>query len=488
MSMIQVEHLTFSYDGSYDTIFEDVSFQIDTDWKLGFIGRNGRGKTTFLNLLLGRYEYQGKIHSPVQFDYFPFAVPDLTESALEITQTVCPELELWELCRELSLLEVDEEVLYRPFQTLSHGERTKVLLAALFLKQGHFLLIDEPTNHLDRHAREVVSTYLKRKKGFILVSHDREFLDGCIDHVLSINKTNIEVQKGNFASWQQNKDWQDQYELAENNKLKREIHRLDQAAKKARDWSDKTEKEKFGEGAVDRGYLGHKAAKMMKRSKTAQRRRIAAVEEKSQLLKNIDKADALFLKPEKHYSDILVQAKDLSLFYGGKEVCSNIDFVLRQGARIAVVGKNGSGKSTLLKLLAGEQIKYQGMLQTASGISISYVPQDTSFLKGTLKDFAQESKIEESRFKTILRKFDFSRLQFEKDMEEFSEGQKKKVVIARSLCQSAHLYLWDEPLNFIDVLSRIQIQELIVHCRPTMMFVEHDGAFVDQVATETLQL
>lgn len=488
MSMIQVEHLTFSYDGSYDTIFEDVSFQIDTDWKLGFIGRNGRGKTTFLNLLLGRYEYQGKIHSPVQFDYFPFAVPDLTESALEITQTVCPELELWELCRELSLLEVDEEVLYRPFQTLSHGERTKVLLAALFLKQGHFLLIDEPTNHLDRHAREVVSTYLKRKKGFILVSHDREFLDGCIDHVLSINKTNIEVQKGNFASWQQNKDWQDQYELAENNKLKREIHRLDQAAKKTRDWSDKTEKEKFGEGAVDRGYLGHKAAKMMKRSKTAQRRRIAAVEEKSQLLKNIDKADALFLKPEKHYSDILVQAKDLSLFYGGKEVCSNIDFVLRQGARIAVVGKNGSGKSTLLKLLAGEQIKYQGMLQTASGISISYVPQDTSFLKGTLKNFAQESKIEESRFKTILRKFDFSRLQFEKDMEEFSEGQKKKVVIARSLCQSAHLYLWDEPLNFIDVLSRIQIQELIVHSRPTMMFVEHDGAFVDQVATETLQL
>ena len=82
MSMIQVEHLTFSYDGSYDTIFEDVSFQIDTDWKLGFIGRNGRGKTTFLNLLLGRYEYQGKIHSPVQFDYFPFSVPDLTESSL----------------------------------------------------------------------------------------------------------------------------------------------------------------------------------------------------------------------------------------------------------------------------------------------------------------------------------------------------------------------------------------------------------------------
>lgn len=104
-------------------------------------------------------------------------------------QEVCPNAESWELMRELSYLDVDADVLWRPFETLSNGEQTKVLLAALFLNKGHFLLIDEPTNHLDTAAREKVSAYLKKKKGFILVSHDRCFLDGCVDHILSLNRT-----------------------------------------------------------------------------------------------------------------------------------------------------------------------------------------------------------------------------------------------------------------------------------------------------------
>ena len=129
MSMVKIERLTFSYPTSYDAIFEDVSFQIDTDWKLGFVGRNGRGKTTFLNLLLGKYEYSGKISSSVEFDYFPYPVPDMGRWTKEVLQEVCPQAEEWELLRELSYLEVGPEVLWRPFGTLSNGEQTKVLLA-----------------------------------------------------------------------------------------------------------------------------------------------------------------------------------------------------------------------------------------------------------------------------------------------------------------------------------------------------------------------
>lgn len=132
MSMIKVENLTFSYPTSYDNIFEDVSFQIDTDWRLGFVGRNGRGKTTFLNLLMGNYEYSGKIISSVQFDYFPYSVSDKSRWTEEILQEICPSREEWELLRELSYLEVAPEVLWRPFETLSNGEQTKVKLAALF--------------------------------------------------------------------------------------------------------------------------------------------------------------------------------------------------------------------------------------------------------------------------------------------------------------------------------------------------------------------
>ena len=169
MSMIRVENLTFAYPSSYDNIFENVNFQIDTDWKLGFVGRNGRGKTTFLNLSLGKYEYHGKIQASVQFDYFPYPVNNKNRLTTDILSEVCPLAEEWELLRELSYLEVRDDVLWRPFFTLSNGEQTKVLLAALFLNDGHFLLIDEPTNHLDMKARETVSAYLKRKKGFILI-------------------------------------------------------------------------------------------------------------------------------------------------------------------------------------------------------------------------------------------------------------------------------------------------------------------------------
>lgn len=132
MSMIKVENLTFSYPSSYDTIFDNVNFKIDTNWKVGLVGRNGRGKTTLLNLLLEKYEYSGKIVSSVQFDYFPYIVDDKKQMTIDILNEVCPTATEWELMRELSYLDVKSDVLWRAFETLSNGEQTKVLLAALF--------------------------------------------------------------------------------------------------------------------------------------------------------------------------------------------------------------------------------------------------------------------------------------------------------------------------------------------------------------------
>ena len=116
------------------------------------------------------------------------------------------------------------------------------------------------------------------------------------------------------------------------------------------------------------------------------------------------------------------------------------------------------------------------------------MPQSTQHLRGSLADYAKEQGIDESRFKAILNKLDFSRTQLEKSMEHFSQGQKKKVLIARSLCEEAHLYLWDEPLNYIDVFSRIQIEDLLLHFAPTMIFVEHDRAFTQHIAQKEVQL
>lgn len=492
MSLINVTNLTFSYDGSYDNIFENVSFQIDTDWKLGFTGRNGRGKTTFLNLLLGKYDFSGSISAKVTFEYFPFKVTNPEDSTLEVIEHIYPDYLHWQVMRELSLLQVSEDVLYRSFETLSNGEQTKVLLATLFLKENSFLLIDEPTNHLDMSARKNVSDYLKTKRGFILVSHDRAFLDNCVDHILSINKTNIEIQKGNFSSWWENKKMQDNFELAENEKNRRDITRLTIAAKQTSDWSNKVEKTKFGTRnsgvRPDRGYLGHKAAKMMKRSKTIEARQQSAIEDKAKLLKNIESAERLKISQLNFYIDRMIELENVSIFYGDKTACEHVSFTIEQGERIALWGKNGSGKSSIIKLICGENIAYTGSFRKASQLKISYVSQDTSYLRGNLTDYSAEHKIDESLFKTILRKLDFARVQFEKDMSDFSGGQKKKVLIAKSLCDKAHLHIWDEPLNFIDVISRLQIEELLLEYSPTILFVEHDTEFCKNIATKIIEL
>ena len=492
MALIDISNLSFTYDGSYDPVFQNVSVQLDTDWRLGFIGRNGRGKTTLLRLLMGEGEYTGTISSPEKFDYFPFPVPDRGADGLEVAEALRPQVEQWRLLRELRLLDLDEGVLYRPFQTLSNGEQTRFLLALLFLQDHRFLLIDEPTNHLDREGRALVADYLARKKGFILVSHDRAFLDRCVDHVLVFNRTGLEVQRGNFSTWWQNKEYRDQFEQAEQDRLKKDIKRLDEAARRTAGWSEAAEKTKYATRnsglRPDRGFIGHKAAKMMKRSKAVEERRQSAVEEKSKLLKDRETAEDLKLHPLEHPQRRLVECTELTIDYGGGPVNPPASFTVERGERVALTGRNGTGKSSLLKLILGEAVPHSGALRLASGLMLSCVPQDTSFLTGDLRDFARDSGIDESLFKAILRKLDFERVQFEKDMGAYSGGQKKKVLIARSLCQQAHLYLWDEPLNFVDVYARMQIERLILEYRPTMLFVEHDGAFVDRVATKTVEL
>lgn len=279
MSMIKVDNLTFSYPTSHDNVFENASFQIDTDWKLGFVGRNGRGKTTFMNLLLGKYDYSGKIHSSVQFDYFPYEVEDKTRCASEIFAEIAPMAEEWELIRELSYLQMEAD---------------------------------------------------------------------------------IEVQRGNFSSWLSNFENMQEFELSKNERLQKDIKRLNQSAQQKGNWSSKAEAEKFGNGPVDRGFISHKASKMMKRSKSIEARQQKAIGEKSGLLKNIARTEHLKLHPVKYHKDILLDVSDIVIHYDDKDVSIEHSFSIRQGDRLFIDGRNGSGKSSLLKLIAGENINYSG--------------------------------------------------------------------------------------------------------------------------------
>ena len=194
--------------------------------------------------------------------------------------------------------------------------------------------------------------------------------------------------------------------------------------------------------------------------------------------------------PQEFHKELYIVAQDFGLRYEGKTVLQNFRFELHRGERVLLRGANGCGKSSFIKAVLGNagNAEISGRLEIPAGLRISYVNQDTSGLSGVLKDYARMHGLDESMLKALLRQLDFERTQFDKRMEEYSEGQKKKVLLATSLLTPAHLYIWDEPLNFIDVFSRMQLEQLILKYQPTMLLVEHDTVFGEKVATRIVDI
>lgn len=381
MGTIILKNLTYAYGDYYKPIFKDVNLELDTDWKLGLIGRNGRGKTTLLNLIHGNIEtYQGTIQKSVATEIFPYRYSQKYEKTLDlIKDNIVPYFEL-EGEMEM-LLQEGTDAAYMAYASLVNqyseleGYEIEALIIALFLRKNHFLLLDEPTNHLDIEGKAVLAAYLAKKKGFIIVSHDRNFLDGVIDHVLSINKGSIDIEKGTFSSWNHNRVIKDQFELRTRDRLMAEVKALEKAAKESRRFSFEKEGEK--KGAADKGFVGARAVRLMKRAKNFERRRQNQLDEKKSLLKNYEEIPKLVIKQERVRSEDLIKIQS--------------------------------------ELLIGES--YQ-----------------------------------------------------------------------EALWKTGFLIIFDEPLNYMDLFFREQLEKAIKDYEPTLIFVEHDAHFGEAIATKVISL
>lgn len=494
MSTITLEHLTFGFDGQDQLLFKDASFNLDTGWNLGLVGRNGRGKTTLLRLLQGQLPFTGQLTVPVPLHYFPQPITDETQLTLYAMQAVS-DAEQWQLERELNLLGVDPDVLWRPYATLSGGEQTKVRLALLFVDEAHFALIDEPTNHLDAAGREQVAAYLNQKRGFIVVSHDRHFLDTVTDHTLAIDKAKITLYQGNYAVYAAAKAGQDAFEVAENTKLRHEIGRLKATAAEKGRWSALREKAIYGNpktgetGVGDRGFASARAARQMRKEKNLEHQMNKEIDAKSQLLKNIEDVPALTINTSPDHHDTYLEGQNLVLSYAGDPLFAPVTFTVHRGDRVALVGPNGSGKSSLLRALLGTFAgDMTGTISYPPALTFSLVRQLYADNTGTLKAFATAQHLDYQALLNNLKKLGLERDAFTTPIEHLSMGQQKKVELARSLITPANLLVWDKPLNYLDLYNQDQLTASILAHQPTMLFVEHDQDFIAKVATQVIRV
>ena len=481
---IEIQHLHFGFDTMDHALFENVNLSIDTKWCLGLIGRNGRGKSTLLKLLKNDYPYCGEIKSDVEFVYFPQSIPNIENLVYYAIDEVMP-VELWKLERECQLLGLNKEILWQPFKRLSGGEQTKVLLAALFCEESRYPLLDEPTNHLDIQSRKNVANYLKKKKGFIVVSHDREFVDAVVDHILVIEKSQLALYKGNFSTYEQQKQLQDEYEIEQNKTLKSEIYRLQKTAKEKSDWAAIREKPSGNDP------FGNKIAKKMnKRAKAIEKRTNEKIEEKTKLLNNIEKVSDLTINCKFSHRNPVLRVKDFTLCYDGKPLFHPITFDIFQNEQVALVGPNGSGKTSILNYLIHQQFTGTviGDVTIPNGLSQSNIRQNHDDNRGLLKDFANKYHIDYTLFLNNLRILGIERDVFNVSIENMSNGQKKKVEFAKSLGVLAEFYIWDEPLNYLDVFNQTQIEKMILQYKPTLLFVEHDQKFLSNIASKIVEI
>lgn len=494
MATITLSHLTFGYDGQTE-LFHDVSFDLDLSWHLGLVGRNGRGKTTLLELMQGQHDYAGKISVPTKLRYFPQPIQDETQLTLYAMQEASTA-EQWQLERELNLMHGDPDILWRPFNLLSGGEQTKVRLALLFAEDSGFALIDEPTNHLDAQSRRRIADYLQHKAGFIVISHDRSFLDTVTDHTLAIDKQAITLYAGNYSVYAAERERQNDFERQENAKFKRDIGRLKQSSRDKHDWSLSRESDIHGDphvkgsgGTGHAGFVTARAARLMKKSKVLEHRMDQEIAGKAQLLKNIEDVPELSINTVPDHHDVYVHVADFTLSYAGRPLFAPLTFDVRRGERVALAGPNGIGKSSLLQVLLGQfSGTTAGTLSFPPSLTFSLSRQLYADNTGTIADFAAAHHLNYQDLLNNLKKLGLERLAFTTPIERLSAGQQKKVELAKSLVTPANLLVWDEPLNYLDLYNQDQLAASLLKHQPTMLFVEHDRAFIARIATKVITL
>ena len=491
-------------------ILDGLTFQIDQGERVGLLGRNGAGKTTFLKILTGELDYDegevvvapGKTMGLIsQIPVYPpeYTVDDVLRTAFErlrrmeeemgeLTERMAhdsdpailrrydqlsaafeagggydTETELSKVCNGLL---ISQDMRKQAFSSLSGGEKTRVNLGRLILENTDILLLDEPTNHLDLRATEWLEDYLDKFKGTVLaISHDRWFLDRVVQRVIEIQDGKAEFYAGNYSFYAEEKERRYAERLKQYEKEQAKIAQLEKSAEQLRIWA----------------YSG--MDKTFKRARSMEKR-IERLR-KTEKPKKERKLELRFGERDFQGDEVLL-IKDLEKGFDGRTLFHDVDLLIEGGERIALLGDNGTGKSTFLKLLLDEELPDGGKIRFGPTVKIGYLPQIIHFdhpernLVDTML-YDQNCTTQEARDR--LAAFNFRGEDVFKPVSALSGGEQSRLRLCMLMDSKINLLILDEPTNHLDIASREWIEEAVTDYEGTLLFVSHDRYFINQFAS-----
>ncbi len=498
-------------------LFENVSFSVENRDKIGLIGANGTGKTTLFKMILegdspdggeiffskgtniGYLEQHAGVNSELSvFDEVLTVFSHLKmleEKMLELTGNIeagigdaaenAEKLHLiteeykekdgytYKNLAKASLLGLgfSEDDLGKPFSTLSGGQRTRVCLCKVLLSGSNFLLLDEPTNHLDITSVEWLETFLASYKGaFIVISHDRYFLDKVTNKTFELEYQHLTAFDGNYSRYLKLKEENEKYIERKYENTMREIKRIEGIIEQQKRWN--------------------------------RERNIKTAESKQ---KSVDRLKETLILPKEELENIkpkfeiirtggneVLDVKGVSKSFGENKLFENVDFLLRRGERAFLLGDNGCGKTTLFKIISGTTEQDVGEIKVGAGVDIGYFDQTQATLDYTktlfdeISDTFPELTITEVR--NALAGFLFCADDAFKFISELSGGERARLMLLKLMLQKANFLLLDEPTNHLDIKSREMLEDALVDFPGTILAISHDRYFINKLADRILRI
>lgn len=488
--LVQLRDIHLSFPDK--TVLDGVSLAVHRGERMALVGDNGAGKTSLFQIMLGRLAPDAghvSVATGIRIGYLEQTPIDVaTGGDARTTLSVARYTYRSRTQAMLSGLGLPEGVWGTPADRLSAGQKVRLALAQLLLGEHDLLLLDEPTNHLDLAARVWLEDYLRGlKTAYVVASHDRRFLDAVATSVAHLERGALAPYSGNYSAFRALAAERVETSWRTYEKRQRLVRKLQDQARSYRHWA--TAKEKQKRGARDKGYIGHKAAKLMKRSIIAQRRLEATIERmKAEKPRGHDPIAIAFAASEGHR---LLWARDLAVGHDREApLARGITLNVASGDRLAILGPNGSGKTTVLRTFLGEIPPLAGEARLLPSARVGYfdqemhqVPMTETALRAVVGTDRDETLV-----RTVMGRMRIRRESVHKDIGSLSAGERAKVLLARLILGGYNLLILDEPTNFLDIETQDTLLEALTAFPGGIIFVAHDRHFIDTLATAVLEL